>query len=194
MKHCIKRNSKVFKFIITLIILGLISGIILYLNLSKETKEIIVNTLVNLNKNLTTTKQNNIIYHLFIISIFILISLTLILYPLTFFYLFYEILSFGFILSYYFSNFGIGGTIYSLIYFLLNKAFFLLILIYVSIVSYNLITKIIKALMKKDNISVRELYQNFFLKILISSLFILIIDIIIYFFGNKILSLFQFLL
>lgn len=194
MKRCIKRNSKVFKFLITLIIIGLLTGIIFYLNLSTETKNSIINSLVNINENIKTTKQNNIIFHLFIISSFVLVSLTLVLYPLTIFYLFYEILSFGFILTYYLSNYGVGGLLYSLIYFLLNKAVFIMILTYLSIISFKLIKTIIRALTNKENISVRELYHNYFLKIIICTSFILIIDIFIYFFGNKILSLFQFLL
>lgn len=194
MKHCIRWNSKVFKFALTLIIIGFISGIILYLNLNKETKEVIINSLININDNLKETKQNNIIYHLFVISTYILLSLTLFLFPITIFYIFYEILSFGFVLTYYGNVFSIGGIIYSIIYFLLNKAIFLLILIYITVISYKLIKKIIRSLIKKDNISVRDLYLNFFKKISICIIFILITDIFVYFFGNKILSLFQFLL
>lgn len=194
MKQYIIRHSKAFKFILTLIIIGLITGIIFYLNLSKETKESIITALIQVNDNISTTRQNNIIFHLFIISIFVLSSLTLILFPITLFYLFYEILSYGFILTYYLSNFKLGGLLYSIIYFILNKALFLIILIYISLISYKLITKIIKSLTKKDNISVRELYQNYFSKILISTIIMLCFDIFTYFFGNKILSLFQFLL
>lgn len=194
MKHCINRNSKVFKFALTFIIISLLTGIVLYLNLNKETKDLIMNSLLTLNDNLKDVRQNNIIYHLFIISSFVLLSLTLFLYPLTLFYIFYEILSFGFVLAYYGCVFNIGGIIYALIYFLINKALFLLVLIYISIISYKLIKKILKSLINKENISVRELYFNFFKKILICSAFILITDIFVYFFGNKILSLFQFLL
>jgi len=194
MKHCINRNSKVFKFALTFIIISLLTGIVLYLNLNKETKDLIMNSLLTLNDNLKDVRQNNVIYHLFIMSSFVLLSLTLFLYPLTLFYIFYEILSFGFVLAYYGCVFNIGGIIYELIYFLINKALFLLVLIYISIISYKLIKKIIKSLINKEKISVRELYSNFFKKILICSAFILITDIFVYFFGNKILSLFQFLL
>ena len=92
------------KFLITLIIIGLLTGIIFYLNLSNETKDSIINSLVNINENIRTTRQNNVVFHLFIISSFVLLSLTIVLYPLTIFYLFYEILSFGFIITYYLSN------------------------------------------------------------------------------------------
>jgi len=194
MKHCINRNSKVFKFALTFIIISLLTGIVLYLNLNKETKDLIMNSLLTLNDNLKDVRQNNVIYHLFIMSSFVLLSLTLFLYPLTLFYIFYEILSFGFVLAYYGCVFNIGGIIYELIYFLINKALFLLVLIYISIISYKLIKKILKSLINKENISVSELYSNFFKKILICSAFILITDIFVYFFGNKILSLFQFLL
>lgn len=194
MKHCIIRNSKALKFIISLLIIGLLTGIILYLNMSKETKYIMINSLIDFNKNIKISNQNNIIFHLTIISIFILLSLTLVLYPITIFYIFYEILSYGFILAYYFHNYKLGGLFYSFIYFLLNKGVFILILIYISIISLKLIKKIINALIKKDNISVRELYQKYFLQIIICSSFMLLFDIIIYFLGNKILSLFQFLL
>lgn len=194
MKHCINRNSKVFKFALTFIIIGFLTGIILYLNLNKETKDLIANSLINLNQNLKETKQNNIIYHLFIISSFVLLNLTFFLYPITIFYIFYEILSFGFILTYYGSVFSIGGVIYAIISFLINKALFLLVLIYISIVAYKLIKKLLKSLINKENISVRELYLNYFKKIIICASFIFIIDIFVYFFGNKILSLFHFLL
>jgi len=144
MKHCINRNSKVFKFALTFIIISLLTGIVLYLNLNKETKDLIMNSLLTLNDNLKDVRQNNVIYHLFIMSSFVLLSLTLFLYPLTLFYIFYEILSFGFVLAYYGCVFNIGGIIYELIYFLINKALFLLVLIYISIISYKLIKKIIK--------------------------------------------------
>lgn len=194
MKQCIKSNSKVIKFVVTLIIIGLLAGIVFYLNLNTETKENIINILADINKNIASTKQNNITFHLIIVSIFILCSLTFFLYPITYFYLFYEILSFGFILAFYASQNGVGGALYSFIYFLLNKAFFILILIYLNIASYKLIKKIINSIILKDDISVRTLYQNYFFKIIISVSVLLFIDIIIYIFGNKILSLFKFLL
>ena len=194
MKHCITSNSKVVKFVLTLIILGLLSGVILYLNLSSETKTSIINSIIEINNGLSSTKQNNIVFHLLIISIFVLCSLTLILYPLTFFYIFYEILSFGFVLASYTSSNSIGGLLYSIIHFVINKALFLLILIYMCIVSFKLIKRIIYSISNKDNISVKDLYQNYFLKILICAISMLIFDIIIYFLGNKILSLFKFLL
>lgn len=194
MKHCIRRNSKVIKFILTLVVIGLILGIVLYFNLSKETKDIISNSLINLNDNIKETKQNNIIFHLFIIFIFIMSSLTILLYPLTFFYLLYEVISYGFILAYYISNFKLGGLVYSIIYFILNKALFMLVLIYLSLISFNICKKIINSIRNKDNISVKELYQNYFLKIIVCVAFILIIDILVYFFGNKILNWFQFLI
>ena len=144
-------------------------------------------------KEITKIKKSN--YSKLLVRKFLIKTvLTLFLYPLTLFYIFYEILSFGFVLAYYGCVFNIGGIIYELIYFLINKALFLLVLIYISIISYKLIKKILKSLINKENISVRELYSNFFKKILICSAFILIADIFVYFFGNKILSLFQFLL
>ena len=194
MKHCIKRNSKVFKLALIFTIVGLLAGITLYLNLDKETKELIINSFINLNKNLNETKQNNIIYHLFILSSFMLLSLTLFLYPITILYIFYEIFSFGFILSYYANVSSIGGIIYAFVYFMLNKALFLIILIYISLISYKLIKKIINSIIKKDNISVQRLYINYFQRIFICAIILLIINIFIYFLGNKILSLFQFLL
>lgn len=194
MKHCIISNSKVIKFLVTLIIIGFLTGIILYLNLNSEIKTNIINSITEVNNTISTTKQNNIIFHLLIISIFILCSLTIILYPLTFFYLFYEILSFSFILASYTSINGIGGLLYCIINFILNKALFLLILIYLSIISFKLIKRIINSVSNKDHISVKDLYQSYFLKTIIVIFVILIFDIIIYFFGNKILSIFKFLI
>ncbi len=194
MRTSTKSKSKIFKFLITLVIIGIIVGIILYLNLDSEAKKSIINSFTNINTNLKTTNQNNIFFHLIIIIGFVICSLTIILYPLNIFYLFYELVSLGFILASYTHLNGLKGLLYGIIYILLNKAFYLLILLYLNIISYRIIKKIINSLLKKDNISVRELYLNYFSKIIICIIPLFLIDIIIFFFGNKLLSIFQFLL
>ena len=194
MRTSLKKKSTIFKFIATLFILGIIVGIILYLNLDSDIKKSIISTVTNLNENLKTTKQNNLLFHLLIISSSLLASLTIFLFPLNIFYLFYESLCIGFIFASFFNISGLSGLLYALIYIILNKALYLLILVYLNIISYKLIKKILKALFQKDNISVRDLYLNYFKKILICLASLTILDIFIFFFGNKILSLFQFLL
>lgn len=194
MRTSLKRKSTAFKFFATIFILGIIIGVILYLNLDTNTKSSITKNITNLVENLNNTKQNNIIFHLSIIALLVLSSLTILLYPINIFYLFYESLCLGFILASYTKINGLSGLLYGIIYILLNKALFLLILIYLNIISYKIIKKIINALRGKDNISVRELYLNYFSKIIICIIALLILDILIYFFGNKLLSLFKFLL
>ena len=194
MKYSIIRNSNYIKFLSTLIIIGIMIGIIIYTNLDTNTKSSVLNTFINFNKNITNKNQNNIIFHILIILFLVITTLTVILYPINIFYLLYESISIGFILASFLHINGILGLLYSLIYILLNKALFMLILLYLNIMSFKVIIRIIKSLLNKDNISVRNLYKNYFKKIIISIITIIILDVLILFLGNKILSIFKFLL
>lgn len=188
------KHSKYFRFIVVLLTIGILVGIIMYLNLDSNSKKSIIEYFMNIQNNLANTKQNNLIFHLIIILLFILSSLTVVLYPLTTFYLFYELVSIGFTIASYFHLNGLFGVIYSLVYIIINKLLFIIILIYINYISYKMIKKIINSLLKKENIGIRELYLNYFSKILICLVALLIFNTLTYFFGNKILSLFKFLL
>lgn len=191
MRTSLKKRNKILKFFLTIMLLGVIAGIILYFNLSANLK---TNIMELFTKSATNIKLNNIFFHLFIILIFAITTLTIILEPFNIFYLFYESVCLGFVLASFGHINGFKGIIYAVIYFLLNKAFYLLILLYLNINAIIIIKKIINSFVKKDNISIRDFYLNYFLKIIICIVALFLFDIIIYFFGNKILSMFQFLL
>lgn len=186
----INSNKNSFKFIIILAILGIIAGFLLYNRLSDDIKLGINNKLPDLINSITSTNQNNVLYHLGVISILIISSLIIIGLPISLFYYFYEFTSIGYLLAAFIKYKGINGLLFGSIFVLINKLLFLSILSYFIINTINYTKKIINNLKgaKKEQI-INELYKSFFTLGLI-----LINDIILYFIGNKLISLFLFLL
>ena len=70
-------NKLLIKFLVSLFILGFLIGIYIYIIQPDITKSSIINELSNLGNTLSNTKQNNFIYHLIIISIFTIFSLSI---------------------------------------------------------------------------------------------------------------------
>ena len=138
-------------------------------------------------------KQNNFLYHISLLSILSILSLIVFGIPLILFYFFYEGVSFGFLLAALFHINGLEGLLFGIIFGLVNKLFIYLALLYLIITSFNYSKKVIIKLKNKDY-RMSEYISNQLFKIVFIFLFVLIIDIFIYFFGNKILSLFLFML
>lgn len=186
----IKLNSSFWKFIIIFFLIGLLTGIYLYYNLDNNYKLAINNQIINLPKLINSTKQNFILNHLIIISILIILSFTIIGIPFIIFYFFYESVSLGFLIGSILKWKAIKGLIFMIPFIIINKLIYYLLLIYIIKISINYSKKIINNYHNdKSNIIVRHL-----IKMAIVLIIILIVDIFIYFFGNKLLSIFLFLL
>jgi hypothetical protein len=186
----IKLNSSFWKFIIIFFLIGLLTGIYLYYNLDNNYKLAINNQIINLPKLINSTKQNFILNHLIIISILIILSFTIIGIPFIIFYFFYESVSLGFLIGSILKWKATKGLIFMIPFIIINKLIYYLLLIYIIKISINYSKKIINNYHNdKSNIIVRHL-----IKMAIVLIIILIVDIFIYFFGNKLLSIFLFLL
>lgn len=183
-------NKPLIKFLIILFIIGIFVGIYLYLNASNIVKESVLNEISTIPEIITKTRQNCLFSHLLIISIIIILSFTIIGVPLIIFYYFYESVSLGFFIATLWKWKKINGLLFSIPFTIINKLIFFALLIYIIINSLSYSKKIIsnwKA--NKNDIIIRHLYKMGFALITI-----LTIDTIIYFGGNKLLSIFLFLL
>lgn len=183
-------NKPLIKFLIILFIIGIFVGIYLYLNASNIVKESVLNEISTIPELITKTRQNCLFSHLLIISIIIILSFTIIGVPLIIFYYFYESVSLGFFIATLWKWKKINGLLFSIPFTIINKLIFFALLIYIIINSLSYSKKIIsnwKA--NKNDIIIRHLYKMGFALITI-----LTIDTIIYFGGNKLLSIFLFLL
>src|SRR5574344_2191955 len=105
-------NKNFIKFLVLLIVMGILVGIFLYLNENDLIKTSINSQISNLNNLIKTTHQNNILSHLIIISALIILSFTVIGLPIILFYFFYEGVSLGFLISALIKYKGLNGLLF----------------------------------------------------------------------------------
>lgn len=186
-------NKKLYLFLGIIFTIGIILGVIFLIYLDESSKELI---LLNINEWLQSIESshiNNIIPHIVILSSLFILSLFIIGIPFVLFFVFYNGFSIGFMITSLINIFGIKGLLYGIMYVLITKGiylFFLSIFIMSLIKIANLFIKRIFSgeRISKDNLSL--LLKRIFICIAV----ILISDIILYFGGAKLITIFNFLL
>ena len=186
-------NLFIVKFLVSLLIIGIIIGFFVYYNEPDLVKESINHELSYLGDVLSNTRQNNFINHLILFSVAMFFSLIIIGLPIILFYYFYEGLSFGFFLASLFDYNGFEGLFFGVIFGIINKLILYLVLIYLLLFSFHYSKKMIRAIKNKEfkiyEYVATQIFKNIFIMIII-----LISNTFIFFFGNKILAYFLFLL
>ena len=172
-----KKNKKYFLFIMTILLIGLVGGIIFFLVQKSDLREDIKNLLLNMNNY----HYNAILKDLIITSILLVLSFFVIGIPLGLFYLFYEGLSIGFMLITFLVTYSFKGLIYMIIYLLVNKLIPLILMAFFMQKIINIGRLMIGFLIYKKDHLIRDKIIINFKNALYILLFILIFDIIIYF-------------
>ncbi|MFR5856288.1 MAG: hypothetical protein ACLUFU_00575 [Bacilli bacterium] len=186
-------NKKVFIFISIILLIGIISGILFLIFLNEASKELIFLNINEYIQNLNNYKINNIFMDTIILSSLLILSIFIIGIPLSIFFIFFNGFSIGFIISSLSSIFGFKGLIYSIIHIIINKFVFLFFLYFLFLAMYKIVLLLIKYWVHKEKINKDEII-HLFKKIILCLLIIIIYDLILYFFGNKIMNLFNFLI
>lgn len=186
----LKSNRSIIKFLVMLFITSILVGIYLYLSKEKLIKESINTELIKMINNLDITRQNNILNHLLIMIIISVLSLTIIGLPVILIYFLYEGVSIGFLLSSFINYSPIKGMLFGTIFIIISKIIYIAILIY--LLTNTL--KYTKSFLKRLKMAKNELIINQVIKILFCITITLINDIILYFIGNKIITIFKFIL
>lgn len=186
----IKSNRSIIKFLVMLFITSILVGIYLYLSKEKLIKESINTELIKMINNLDITRQNNILNHLLIMIVISVLSLTIIGLPVILIYFLYEGVSIGFLLSSFINYSPIKGMLFGTIFIIISKIIYITILIY--LLTNTL--KYTKSFLKRLKTTKNELIINQVIKILFCITITLINDIILYFIGNKIITIFKFIL
>lgn len=186
-------NKKVFIFLSIILAIGIISGILFLIFLNEASKELIFLNINEYIQNLNNYKINNIFIDTIILSSLLILSIFIIGIPLSIFFIFFNGFSIGFIISSLSSIFGFKGLIYSIIHIIINKFVFLFFLYFLFLAMYKIVLLLIKYWVHKEKINKDEII-HLFKKIILCLLIIIIYDLILYFFGNKIMNLFNFLI
>ena len=186
----LKSNRSIIKFLLMLFITSILVGIYLYLSKEKLIRESINTELIKMINNLDITRQNNILNHLLIMIVLSVLSLTIIGLPIILIYFLYEGVSIGFLLSSFINYSPIKGMLFGTIFIIISKIIYITILIY--LLTNTL--KYTKNFLKRLKITKNELIINQVIKISFCTTITLINDIILYFIGNKIITIFKFIL
>ena len=186
-------NKKVFMFLSIILAIGIISGILFLIFLNEASKELIFLNINEYIQNINNYKINNIFMDIIILSSLIILSLFIIGIPLSIFFVFFNGFSIGFIISSLSSIFSFKGFIYSVIHIIINKFVFLFFLYFLLLALYKITIILIKYWVHKEKINKDEIIR-LFKKIILCLLVIIIYDLLLYFFGNKIINLFNFLI
>ena len=186
-------NKKVFLFISIILIIGLTSGILFLVFLNEASKEIIFLNINDYLQNLNNFTFNNIFMDIIILSSLIILSIFIIGIPISVFFIFFNGFSLGFVIASLSAIFGFKGFIYSLIYLILNKLVFIFFLYFLCLALYKIVLIMFKNFIHKEKIN-RDEIIHLLKKIGLCLIIILIYDLILYFFGSKLLGLFNFLI
>lgn len=180
----LKNHQKLIKILSFLFILSFIISIFLYQKLKNEA---ILQEYQNLANYLEINHINYLIYHFIILSLVIsslILGIGFILFP---FYFMFEIISLNYNLFTLINLFKFKGFIFSLFYNILTKLIYLILIIYIFQKNLNILKIFISNSTKYDSLTKNTLIITNLKKIIISSFFIILNDIFIYFFGAKIL-------
>lgn len=186
----LKSNRSIIKFLLMLFITSILVGIYLYLSKEKLIRESINTELIKMINNLDITRQNNILNHLLIMIVLSVLSLTIIGLPIILIYFLYEGVSIGFLLSSFINYSPIKGMLFGTIFIIISKIIYITILIYLLTNTLKYTKNFLKRLKTAKN----ELIINQVIKISFCTTITLINDIILYFIGNKIITIFKFIL
>ena len=186
-------NKKFYLFLSIIFIIGLILGVIFLIYLDEASKDILFLNINEWLQGISNSNINNIVLHIIMLSSMFLLSIFLIGIPFVLFFAFYNGFSVGFTVTSLISIFGIKGLLYGIIYVIITKGIYLFFLsiIIVSLLRVSLI--ILKSIFNKENID-KEKLALLLKKNLICIAIILINDIILYFWGTNLITIFNFLL
>ena len=186
-------NKKICLFFSIIFTIGIIIGFIFLIYLEESSKELISLNINEWLQSLSTSHINSILEHIIILSTLAILSIFVIGLPLIIFFVFYNGFSIGFLLMSLIEIVGVKGLIYGLIYLIITKGIYLFFLTIFILALIKIIILIIKRLIWHQKMN-KNLLVTYCKRILICIGVIILSDIILYFGGTKLISIFNFLL
>lgn len=185
----IKNNQKLLKWLLFFILFGILIGFILY----EKTGDTATRELSNITAYLKDNHINYIVLHLFILSLIIMGSLTIIGIVIIPIYLVFEISCITYSILAFVSIYNFSGFIYGFLYNIITKLVFIILLLCLFKKLITIIKILINLYLNKE---ITEEYniKNYLKKISIFILTIFLNDIFIYLWASKILLKLAFIL
>lgn len=193
-RNSYKKYSRVYNLIFFIISISITLGLIVSLCLSEDLITNIYEYFYNHITNYNSNTLSNIIYPIIIYLGLFLISLTILGIFIPFIALFIENMSIGLIIGILLKNIGLKGLLFGIIYFIVTKLYYMIILIYLIINLYKFINQLIDSLKNKNNNSIYNLYSRIILKVLFCIFSITLYNILGIFIIPKLIKVFIFLI
>lgn len=175
LKKIIKYDKKIMTFLNVIAIIGIIAGSIFMIVLSKNDKDVVLNSikdffdkLINNKFNFIGTLKNTLISNFLFSFIIWVIGISVVGVLIVIFIIFYKSFTLGFTISSIIYAYSIKGALLALIYVFPHMVINLLILLYLSSYSIKLSIILSKSILKKDNLNFKAFINNYSKVFLIS--------------------------
>ena len=179
-----KKNKYALVLVLSIFVISLVVGFIYGINNPYDISEYVK----NIDKNML------LFNHLLVVVLFFFSTISLIGILINGFYIGFEGVSVGFVVSAFFKTYGIKGIIYSLINLVLNKGLFIMILFYLFIVGINYVKKCLSNIVGLSTDYLIVLIKPMVKKYLLIVIFIVVYDLLNYFLLYKLVKYFTFIL
>ena len=189
-----KNHSKLYNILFIGISLSITLGLLISMSLDKDIVSSIYNYFLNNISNYNKHIFSNIIYPILVYLIIFISSTTIIGFFIPILAIFIENMSIGLLLGVLIRIKAIKGLLFGLIYFVLTKLIYLIILLYLIINIFKFIRRFILSIKNKTNDSIYNLYSNIIIKVFCSISVICIYNLINIITIPKILNAIAFLL
>ena len=180
----LKKNKYALVLVLSIFVISLVVGFIYGINNPYDISEYVK----NIDKNML------LFNHLLVIVLFFFSTISLIGILINGFYIGFEGVSVGFVVSAFFKTYGIKGIIYSLINLVLNKGLFIIILFYLFIVGIKYVKKCLSNIVGLSTDYLIVLIKPMVKKYLLIVIFSVVYDLLNYFLLYKLVKYFTFIL
>lgn len=180
------KNNFVVRFILVLFLFGISIGLLAYFSFHPD----VLDYLNDFKSSIVLNHNNTFLISILIISSIFLLSLTVFGFPIVLAYLFYEGFSLGYTMGVFISYYGIKGFIFYLLFYVLIKLVLILLMFYFVFISIKFMYNLISSIINKDKERIYKYIYYHFIRYVIVLGIVLVNSSLIYFFSNRIISLF----
>ena len=180
LKKLIKYDKKIMTLLNVIAIIGIITGSIFMVVLSKSDKTTVLNSikdffdkLINDKFDFISTLKNTMISNLLFSFIIWVIGISVIGIIIVIFIIFYKSFTLGFTISSIIYTYSIKGSLIALLYVFPHMIINILIMLYIGSYSIKLSIILIKSILKKDNLNFKLFINNYLRVYLISITFLI---------------------
>lgn len=188
------KYRKIYNLMFFIISVGITLGLIISFCLDKTLINSIYEYFIEHINNYNSNILSNILYPIIVYLCMFLLSLTILGVFMPFLGLFIENMSIGLIIGVILQNTGLKGLLFGIIYFVITKFLYLVVILYLVINLYKFVKELIKSLMNKNNNSIYNIYSRILLKLLFCILVISIYNVLGIFIIPRLIKLFIFLI